>query len=98
VRVDLHDVSLGLTPTDAERERGWPVDVKVWRDAERNCLATRKVDELGGDSDGWRAETYTTTIMVHLRYCIPARREGGVFTMSGLQGDEIITFPLFREG
>jgi hypothetical protein len=58
VRVDLDEISLSLTPTDALCESGWPIDEKVGRDLEWSDLATRKENELGGDGDGRCAEAY----------------------------------------
>lgn len=98
VRVDLDDVSLRLTPTDALLESGWSVDGEVGRGLERSHLATRKVDELSGGSDGWWAEVYSAIKVQHLHGGIPARREDGVIAMSGMHRDEITLFPLFWEG
>jgi hypothetical protein len=58
VRIDLDEVSLGLTPGDALGEGRWPVYRKVRRNDEGSDLATRKKDEFGGDSDGRWAEAY----------------------------------------
>jgi len=79
-------------------ESGGSVDRKIGRALERSHLATRKVDELCGDSDGRRAKAYGATKVQHLRDGIPARRGDGVITVSGLHGEKITVFPLLWEG
>ena|SRR6266446_3730021 len=98
MRVNLDDVSLSLAPTDALRESSWSIDRKIRRGLERGHLATRNVDELCGDSDGWCAKAYGAIKVQHLCDGIPARREDGVFTVSGLHRDKITGFPLLWEG
>jgi hypothetical protein len=97
VRVGLDDISLSQTPSDTLCKSSWPVDGKTVGDGEANRLVTREVDKLGSDGDRWRAEPYRATIMKHLGYGIPARREDWVFTVCSLRGDKVVTFPIFRK-
>jgi hypothetical protein len=76
---------------------GWSVNGNINWGGEGNRLPTREVDKLGGDSDGWCTEAYLAIIMGDLNDVIPAGREDGVFSVDGLQRDEIIAFPLFRK-
>ena len=75
----------------------WPVDGKAVRDGEANRLVTREVDKLGSDGDRWRTEANRATIMKHLGYGIPTRREDGIFAVCALQGNKVVTFPIFRK-
>jgi hypothetical protein len=84
VRIDLDDVSLRLTPGDAFSEGSWSVYMKVRRNDEGCDLATRKIDEFGGDSDGRWAEAYCAAKMDQFWYSIPTWREEWIFSVSRL--------------
>jgi hypothetical protein len=98
VRVDLDEVGLSLTPTDALLKSSRPIDEKVIWNGKGGYLVTREIEKLGGDSDGGRAEAYWAAKVEHLDYGISARRKDGVFAVRGLQRDQIVGFPIFRKG